>query len=230
MNEIILKTDNELGVQTVVVGQDPLTGLDKFRRMKSFFYDVHDKQFRVTYEEWQVALDGKVYQKFYQVNTYYAVNITDVEPNELLYDAYFNLFNPIISPDVNNVIQNIDGNVVREANTNLQNALGTDIQIAKDWAEGESLQIGNIRKFEGNRYVVIQAHTTQADWTPPLVPALFLLIPENTDSGYPLWVQPTGAHDAYQIGDRVTHNEQNWESTHADNVWEPGVFGWTLLS
>lgn len=44
----------------------------------------------------------------------------------------------------------------------------------------------------------------------------------------PAWVQPTGAHDAYQIGDRVTHNDQVWVSTVADNVWEPGVFGWTV--
>lgn len=47
--------------------------------------------------------------------------------------------------------------------------------------------------------------------------------------GYPAWVQPTGAGDAYQIGDRVTHNGSDWESVTADNVWEPGVFGWVAL-
>ena len=44
--------------------------------------------------------------------------------------------------------------------------------------------------------------------------------------GYPAWVQPTGAHDAYQAGDRVTHAGQDWESTAASNVWAPGVYGW----
>ena len=44
------------------------------------------------------------------------------------------------------------------------------------------------------------------------------------------WVQPAGAHDSYSIGDRVTHNGSTWESTHNDNVWEPGVFGWTVES
>jgi hypothetical protein len=45
--------------------------------------------------------------------------------------------------------------------------------------------------------------------------------------GYPAWVQPTGAHDAYVMGARVTHNGKNWENTgSAANVWEPGVFGW----
>ena len=48
--------------------------------------------------------------------------------------------------------------------------------------------------------------------------------------GYPPWVQPTGAHDAYNLGDKVSHNGSNWESTVAANVWEPGVFGWTQLA
>ena len=42
------------------------------------------------------------------------------------------------------------------------------------------------------------------------------------------WVQPTGAHDAYQIGAEVTHAGQTWTSTAANNTWEPGIFGWTV--
>lgn len=44
---------------------------------------------------------------------------------------------------------------------------------------------------------------------------------------YPEWVQPTGAHDAYSKGDRVSHNGKNWVSDADGNVWEPGVYGWT---
>ena len=44
---------------------------------------------------------------------------------------------------------------------------------------------------------------------------------------WPAWVQPTGAHDAYQIGDKVSHAGKRWISTEANNVWEPGTFGWT---
>ena len=47
-----------------------------------------------------------------------------------------------------------------------------------------------------------------------------------SEGGIAAWVQPTGAHDAYQTGDRVTHNNKTWVSTRANNVWEPGVFGW----
>ena len=42
------------------------------------------------------------------------------------------------------------------------------------------------------------------------------------------WVQPTGTHNAYPIGAEVTHNGSTWRSTAANNVWEPGTFGWTV--
>lgn len=42
----------------------------------------------------------------------------------------------------------------------------------------------------------------------------------------PAWVQPTGAHDAYKKGDRVTYEGAAWASTVDANVWAPGVHGW----
>ena len=47
-----------------------------------------------------------------------------------------------------------------------------------------------------------------------------------SDGGTAAWVQPTGAHDAYDVGDRVLHNGKTWESISAPNSWEPGVYGW----
>ena len=59
----------------------------------------------------------------------------------------------------------------------------------------------------------------------------------NTDEGggdsgdtveeWPEWVQPSGAHDAYNAGDKVSHNGARWTSDVSANVWEPGVYGWT---
>lgn len=51
---------------------------------------------------------------------------------------------------------------------------------------------------------------------------------EVVQSGYPAWVQPTGAHDAYPLNFIVSHKGKNWRSGYAANVWEPGVFGWTV--
>ena len=44
------------------------------------------------------------------------------------------------------------------------------------------------------------------------------------------WVQPTGAQDAYNVGDRVSHNGMVWECTSPSNVYEPGVYGWVVVT
>lgn len=51
------------------------------------------------------------------------------------------------------------------------------------------------------------------------------------DGGGPAeWVQPTGAHDAYKKGDRITYRGTVWRSTIDGNVWAPGVYGWEQLT
>lgn len=61
-------------------------------------------------------------------------------------------------------------------------------------------------------------------WTPPVAWR------EVVSQGYPAWVQPTGAHDAYPLNFIVSHKGQNWRNTgSAANVWEPGAFGWVVV-
>ena len=45
------------------------------------------------------------------------------------------------------------------------------------------------------------------------------------------FVQPTGAHDAYNLGDRVTFSGRVYESIINGNVWSPDVYpdGWTEI-
>ena len=54
--------------------------------------------------------------------------------------------------------------------------------------------------------------------------------PEKPET-YPEFVQPTGAHDAYQIGDRVLYNGKVYESTIANNAYSPDAYpqGWKLI-
>lgn len=131
--------------------------------------------------------------------------------------------------DYNQVLAAMNNNTIVQQNKDTwSEEIEKKVQVTKDWTVGEELKIGNIRKYNDINYVVIQAHTTQSDWTPDVVPALFLARPEPA-AGYTEWVQPAGAHDAYQAGDRVTHNGLDWESTINANVWEPGVTGWTKL-
>lgn len=45
---------------------------------------------------------------------------------------------------------------------------------------------------------------------------------------YPEYVQPTGAHDCYNVGNKVTYNGQHYASLINGNVWSPAVYpaGW----
>lgn len=54
---------------------------------------------------------------------------------------------------------------------------------------------------------------------------------EETGETVPAFTQPTGAHDAYQTGDRVIYNGQIYESTIDNNVWSPDTHpqGWQLV-
>lgn len=42
-----------------------------------------------------------------------------------------------------------------------------------DWAPGQAVVVGDLRMYNGTQYRCRQAHTTQAGWEPPTVPALW---------------------------------------------------------
>lgn len=86
---------------------------------------------------------------------------------------------------------------------------------------------GDIRSYGGTLYRIVQPHTSQPSWTPDATPALWE--PCAPEGVIPAWVQPLGQHDAYQLGAQATHNGQTWQSTVANNVWEPGVYGWSVV-
>ena len=97
---------------------------------------------------------------------------------------------------------------------------------------GKVYKVGDIFTYQRSLYEVIQAHTSQADWPPDATPSLYKdHIPKG---GIEDWRQPLGAHDAYQIGDKVIYNEQTWVCVKGDasgnNVWAPGVYGWEIES
>lgn len=98
-----------------------------------------------------------------------------------------------------------------------------------EWAYPIDYKVGAIRRAGGLLYRCIQAHTSQSDWTPAAAASLWTSIADPAEE-WPAWAQPVGAHDAYAIGAKVTHNGQHWKSTAAANVWEPGVYGWEVAS
>ena len=100
------------------------------------------------------------------------------------------------------------------------------IELIAPWKIKEYVNVGDRRRFDGALYKCVQAHTTQADWTPDITPALWVAV---SIEEYPEWVQPTGAHDAYNIGDKVTYNGNRYVCAVNGNVYAPDVSGWTLI-
>ena len=98
--------------------------------------------------------------------------------------------------------------------------------IFAPWAEGVAYAVGNLRAYDGKLYKCVQAHTSQSDWTPDKTPALWSVAGDPAEE-WPEWSQPIGAQDAYQAGDKVSHNGKHWVSDVGANVWEPGVYGWS---
>ena len=95
--------------------------------------------------------------------------------------------------------------------------------IFPEWAEDTAYAVGDRVRHGEVLYRCVQAHTSQAGWEPDKTPALWT---RTTPEGViPEWVQPTGAQDAYSVGDRVTHNGKTWISLVDANVWEPGAAG-----
>ena len=79
----------------------------------------------------------------------------------------------------------------------------TGVELFPMWAIGRAYATGDRVQYNGTLYKCVQAHTSQADWTPGATPALWVAV---SIEEYPEWVQPTGAHDAYNTGDKVSYN------------------------
>jgi hypothetical protein len=62
-------------------------------------------------------------------------------------------------------------------------ALFLTVNDSLDWIAGEQVQVGTRRLYAGAWYQAVQAHVTQADWTPPSVPALWALVEEEPEPG-----------------------------------------------
>lgn len=99
--------------------------------------------------------------------------------------------------------------------------------VGKPYTAGEFVTYGENGVGDPQLYRVVQTHTSQADWTPDATPALYTPIGLD-DAGYPVWSQPTGAHDAYNAGDIVDYNGTLYQSLIDGNTYSPEAYpaGW----
>ena len=106
----------------------------------------------------------------------------------------------------------------------------TGVELFPRWSENEiSYAVGDRVLYNGTLFKCLQAHTSQATWTPTDAPSLWtkVLIPDP--EVIPEWEQPDSTNP-YMKGDKVTHNGKTWQSDIDNNVWEPGVYGWSEVT
>ena len=99
--------------------------------------------------------------------------------------------------------------------------------VGKAYKVKDIFQYGENAVGDPQLYQVLQAHTSSAEWTPDTAVSLYKKI-GVTENGYPEWVQPLGASDAYNTGDIVSYNGVLYRSTIDNNVWAPDTYpaGW----
>ena len=105
------------------------------------------------------------------------------------------------------------------------------VELFPVWATDTAYTTDERVSYADKLYRCVQSHTSQADWTPDVTPALWTEVAKPGE--IPVWKQPTGAQDAYQTGDKVhypTKDDPVYISTVDNNVWSPDVYGWSLVS
>jgi hypothetical protein len=104
-------------------------------------------------------------------------------------------------------------------------------EVGKEYKGGEFFTYGVNGVGDPQLYRVNEGknHTSQADWIPGVEKSLYTAIGLD-DSGYPIWSQPTGVHDAYNAGDIVNYNGVLYESIIDGNTYSPDTYpaGWKM--
>lgn len=106
--------------------------------------------------------------------------------------------------------------------------------IYPEWHVDVNYRAKQVCRYNDELYRCAQDHTSQADWTPDKSASLWTKITIDPDTGYDVWQQPTGAHDAYNTGDRVLYPDAKgkvYESLINGNTWSPDAYpaGWKLI-
>lgn len=116
--------------------------------------------------------------------------------------------------------------MIEKTSVNLTDSEAFDVaELFPMWKTEHAYETGDRVQYESKLYKCLQGHTSQADWIPSTAVSLWVEVADPSIE-FPEWKQPTGAHDAYMTGDKVSHNEKHWISEADNNIWEPGVYGW----
>ena len=98
-----------------------------------------------------------------------------------------------------------------------------------DWSDTATYEQDDIVRYNNHLYRCISAapFQSQATWTPDVSPSLWDRI-DIAEDGIEIWTAPSGAHDAYDEGDKVhwpTGDSTVYVSKRNGNIWEPAEGG-----
>ena len=102
-----------------------------------------------------------------------------------------------------------------------------NVNVFPSWEVDHYYEVDFRCRYNGVLYKVLQAHTSQSDWTPDVAVSLFAVVHYEPGEEWPQWVQPT-AENPYMKGDKVTFEEKHYISLIDNNVWSPSAYpqGW----
>ena len=119
--------------------------------------------------------------------------------------------------------------------TVLNNASDEDAYVMRylygEWSgDGITYKTNDRLMYNDKFYKVLQDHISQSDWTPDTASSLYVEIADPSNE-YPEFKQPTGAHDAYAKGDKITFEGKKYVSLIDANTWSPIAYsqGWQLV-
>lgn len=98
------------------------------------------------------------------------------------------------------------------------------------WTTDSSYAVGDLVTYGedfGTVYRCLQAHTSQDSWTPTDAPSLWAKVLTSATDILP-WEQPSSTNP-YMSGDKVLWDGKTWMSDIDNNVWMPGVYGWSEI-
>ncbi len=101
------------------------------------------------------------------------------------------------------------------------------VELFPAWQPGTTYTADQRIRHGLKLYRCVQGHTSQEGWEPDKTPALWTEVAKPGE--IPVWKQPTGAQDAYKIGDKVhypTKEDPVYISVADNNVWPPDAYGW----
>lgn len=185
------------------------------------------------YNEMAVILDEKIID-FSKINAYFVYTGKDGQEHLKLDEDKYNG----ILKEQERQEQIIKGEQLKQELTEktvLNNASDEDAYVMRylygEWSgDGITYKINDRLMYNDKFYKVLQDHTSQSDWTPDTASSLYVEIADPSNE-YPEFKQPTGAHDAYAKGEKVTFEGKKYVSLIDANTWSPSAYsqGWQLV-